>query len=57
MLSKDTEKLKQKIHERVDKTIDSMIKIGTVDYFEINIKHINGEILCKPSYTEKEKIK
>ncbi|URZ07556.1 hypothetical protein [Clostridium felsineum] len=57
MLLRDAEKLKQKIHERVDKAVDSMIKIGTVNYFEINIKHVNGEILCKPSYTEKEKIK
>ncbi|MCR3760300.1 hypothetical protein KYB31_15075 [Clostridium felsineum] len=57
MLLRDAEKLKQKIHERVDKALDSMIKIGSVNYFEINIKHVNGEILCKPSYTEKEKIK
>lgn len=52
----DKDKLKKTIHSCVDGIIDNMDKIQQLDYFEINIKHTNGEILCKPSYTDKNKI-
>lgn len=53
----DINKLKKAVHDSVDDTIDKMDKIDRLDYFEINIKHTNGEILCKPSFTDKNKIK
>lgn len=53
---KEKEKLKQKIYEAIETTIDTLDKVGKINYFEINIKHTNGELVIKPSYTEKEKI-
>ncbi|AGK97392.1 hypothetical protein [Clostridium pasteurianum] len=53
----DKDKLKRAIHSSVDDTIDKMDKIDHLDYFEINIKHVKGEILCKPSFTDKNRIK
>jgi hypothetical protein len=53
----DIDKLKKAIHSSVDDTIDKMDKIDHLDYFEINLKHTNGEILCKPSFTDKNRIK
>lgn len=53
----DKYKLKKAIHSSVEDTIDKMDKIDRLEYFEINIKHTNGEILCKPSFTDKNRIK
>jgi hypothetical protein len=53
----DINNLKKAMHERIDDTIDKMDKIDHLDYFEINLKHTNGEILCKPSFTDKNRIK
>lgn len=53
----DINKLKAVMHKKLDDVIDKMQKIERVDYFEITMKHTNGEVLCKPSFTDKNRIK
>ncbi|HYE10543.1 MAG TPA: hypothetical protein VEF53_10240 [Patescibacteria group bacterium] len=50
-------KLKEKIVERAGELVACIEKIGKTDYFEINIRHVNGEIISKTEFSEKEKIK
>lgn len=54
MKSKD--KIKKKILTIVDKLIDSADVAGNINYFEINIKHINGEINTNLVNKYKEKV-
>jgi hypothetical protein len=56
-LDNDKKQLKRKIVERAGELVDCIEKIGKSDYFEINIRHVNGEIISKTEFSEKEKIK
>ncbi|MBV4417185.1 hypothetical protein [Clostridium tyrobutyricum] len=40
----DKQKLKIKISNAIDKLIDSTESIGDIKFFEINIKHTDGDI-------------
>lgn len=50
-------KLKERIIEKAGEMVDCIERIGKTDYFEINIKHVNGEIISKTEFSNKEKIK
>lgn len=54
MNSKD--KIKKKVLTIVDKLVDSADIAGNINYFEINIKHINGEVSANLTNKYKEKI-
>lgn len=56
-LAKKNSKLKERIVEKAREMVDCIEKIGKTDYFEINIKHVNGEIISKTEFSNKEKIK
>lgn len=49
-------KLKDKINVVVDNLIDSAEKAGDINYFEINIKHTNGDLNINLMNKYKEKI-
>ncbi|WFD09755.1 hypothetical protein [Tepidibacter hydrothermalis] len=50
-------KLKKKIFDKVDELIDAVEKIGDLNFFEMGIKNINGDLVIKLENTYKEKIK
>lgn len=50
-------KLKERIIEKTGELVDCVQRIGKADYFEINIKHVNGEIISKTEFSEKDKVK
>jgi hypothetical protein len=56
-LAKNEKRLKERIVERAGELVDCVERIGKTDYFEINIRHVNGEIISKTEFSEKEKIK
>lgn len=56
-LTKDDRGLKERISEKAGELVDCIEKMGKTDYFEINIRHVNGEIISKTEFSEKEKIK
>lgn len=56
-LAKDIEKIKEIMHEKIDDTINNMEKINHLSYFEITLKHVDGEIFSKLSFTDKNRIK
>jgi len=56
-LAEKNSKLKERIIEKAREMVDCIEKIGKTDYFEINIKHVNGEIISKTEFSNKEKIK
>jgi len=49
-------KLKEKIYATIDKVIDSAEKAGDLNYFEMNIKHTNGDLSVNLINKYKEKL-
>ena len=56
-LAKQNSKLKERIVEKAGEMVECIEQIGKTDYFEINIRHVNGEIVAKTEFSNKEKIK
>ena len=52
-----TDKLKDLILKKALELVECAEKIGRQDFFEINIKHINGELITKLECTNKDKVK
>lgn len=50
-------KLKERIVEKVGELMDCIEQLGKTDYFEISIKHMNGDVVSKTEFSEKEKVK
>ncbi len=55
MTNKET--VKKTIYSRIDKIVDDVEKINKLDFFEINIKCVNGDIVSKLGSTYKDKVK
>jgi hypothetical protein len=49
--------LKDKIIDKAAEMVDCITQIGRQDYFEISIKHINGELVTKMEFSDKDKVK
>ncbi|WP_321994814.1 hypothetical protein [Clostridium butyricum] len=49
--------LKAHINILTSKYIDDLEKLGELNFFEINIKHINGELISSKHTTNKMKLK
>ncbi|KEH84572.1 hypothetical protein [Clostridium novyi] len=52
----DKEKLKKKINSKVNELVDGAAKIGSVDFFEINIKHTQNDLMIELKNKYKEKV-
>ena len=52
----DQHKLIDSIIKQVTKNIEDAIAIGKEDFFEIHIKHINGDIVSKLEVSDKVKV-
>lgn len=52
-----TDKLKRLVMEKALELVECAEKIGRQDFFEINIKHINGELITKLECTNKDRVK
>jgi len=48
--------LKKQIMYKAAEMVDCIIKIGRQDYFEITIKHVNGELVTKLEFSDKDKV-
>lgn len=53
----DKQNLKNKVATIVDKLIDSAEKSGNLNFFEINIKHTQGDLSVNLINKYKEKVK
>jgi hypothetical protein len=53
----DKKEIKQIIYNRIDKIMDDVEKIKKLDFFEINIKCVNGDIVSRLGSTYKDKAK
>lgn len=51
-----SELLKNKIAAKAIEMVECAEKIGKQDFFEINIKHINGELITKMEFSDKDKV-
>lgn len=49
--------LKSKVNKKISELIDAVEKIGDINYFEIEIKHVNGDLIIKLENTYKDKVK
>jgi hypothetical protein len=49
--------LKDKIIDKTAEMVDCVTKIGRQDYFEITIKHVNGELFTSMEFRDKDKVK
>lgn len=49
--------LKSKILAKAAEMVECAGKIGKENFFEINIKHVNGELVTKMEFSDKEKVK
>lgn len=52
----DKEEMKKKIAQRINEVIDKADQIGSLNFFEIKIKNVNGDIVTKLENTYKDKI-
>lgn len=50
------EKLKKLLHRKLDEAIDAAIKCGREQFFEIRIKNVNGDIITRIEFSDKEKV-
>ena len=56
-MTKKNNDLKEWIIDKVNEMVDCIEMVGKSDYFELHIKHVNGELICKTEYSDKDKIK
>jgi len=52
-----TDKLKDLVQKKALELVEYADKIGRRDFFEISIKHVNGELITKLECTGKDKVK
>ncbi|MBO8183630.1 MAG: hypothetical protein H0Z28_12730 [Archaeoglobus sp.] len=50
------EKLKEVLHKKLDEAIEVAIKCGKERFFEVRIKNINGDVVTKIEFSDKEKV-
>ena len=50
-------KLKSNVVEKVSEMVDCVSLIGKQDFFEVHIKVVNGEVITKVEFSDKDKIK
>lgn len=53
----DKKDLKLAINNKINELIDGVEKIGNLNFFEIGVKHTNGDLIIKLENTYKEKLK
>lgn len=53
----DKQVLKEKVNSKVNELIDGAAMIGSIDFFEINLKHINGDLSIELVNKYKEKLR
>lgn len=51
------DKLKSLVLKKTLELLECAEKLGRQDFFEISIKHINGELISKLECTNKDKVK
>jgi hypothetical protein len=51
------EDIKTKINSKINELIDGVEKIGNINFFEIGIKNVNGDLTIRLENTYKEKVK
>ncbi|HWQ30192.1 MAG TPA: hypothetical protein VN549_04305 [Negativicutes bacterium] len=51
------DKLKDMVMKKALELVECAEKIGRQDFFEISIKHVNGELITKLECTNKDKVK
>jgi hypothetical protein len=56
-LEQKTSKLKKQIVIKVSELVDCIERLDKQDYFEISMKHVNGELISKTEFSEKDKLK
>gem|GEM_PF-1238034 len=56
-MTKQNSRLKERIIDKVDEMVDCVEMVGKMEYFELHIKHVNGELICKTEYSDKDKVK
>jgi hypothetical protein len=49
--------IKKQIVSKVSELVDCVEKLEKLDYFEITVKHVNGELISKTEFSEKDKLK
>jgi hypothetical protein len=54
-MKKDKEKLKQEINNKINLLIDGVELIGNINFFSINIKCANGDLVIELGNTYKVK--
>jgi len=52
-----TDKFKDLVIKKTLELVECAEKIGRQDFFEISIKHINGELITKLECTNKDKVR
>jgi len=52
-----TDKFKDLVLKKTLELVECAEKIGRQDFFEISIKHINGELITKLECTNKDKVR
>lgn len=57
ILMADIHKVKSNIVDKVSEMFDCVAKIGKQDFFEIHLKIVNGEVITKVEFSDKDKIR
>ncbi|WP_039233399.1 hypothetical protein [Clostridium novyi] len=52
----DKEKLKKKINSKVNELIDGAAQIGSINFFEINIKHTKNDLMIELKNKYKDRV-
>ncbi|NSW92829.1 MAG: hypothetical protein HPY74_19680 [Firmicutes bacterium] len=50
------DKLKEKLHQKLEEAINAIIVLGKQNFFKIHLQNINGDILISIEYTDKDKV-
>lgn len=53
----EKDKIKDMVQKKVNELVECASTAGRLVYFEINIKHVNGEIISNLKFSDKDKIK
>lgn len=55
--SKKVELLREVVVSKVLEMVKCAENVGKLDFFEINLKHVNGELITKIEFSDKDKVK
>lgn len=55
--SKSSELCRDVVVKKVNEMLDCIIKIDKQNFFEINIKYINGDVTTHVGFSDKDKVK